>query len=110
MDDKDKNVIEQIFDKINDVVETVATVAADALSQAMEPDPVKSDQQPISEPTMPLMPVHVPIKGTRAKQSAKKAAKKSPKKAAAKSGPKKSTKTVKKPTRKKVAKKKNAKR
>jgi len=69
MDDKDKNVIEQIVDKINDVVETVATVAADALSQAMEPDPVKSDQQPISEPTMPLMPVHAPTKRTTAKKA-----------------------------------------
>ena len=71
MDDKDKNVIEQIVDKINDVVETVATVAADALSQAMEPDPVKSDQQPISEPPIPftVMPVHAPTKKPRAKKA-----------------------------------------
>jgi hypothetical protein len=71
MDDKDKNVIEQIVDKINDAVETVATVAADALSQAMEPDPVKEDHQPISEPPMPftVMPVHAPTKKPRAKKA-----------------------------------------
>jgi hypothetical protein len=69
MGDKDKNVIEQIVDKINDVVETAATVAADALSQAMEPGPAKSDQQPTSKPTMPLMPVRAPTNRTTAKKA-----------------------------------------
>jgi hypothetical protein len=47
MDDKDKNVIEQIVDQVNDFVETIANTASDALDHAMEPSPVKLDEQPI---------------------------------------------------------------
>jgi hypothetical protein len=49
MDDKDKNVIEQIVDTVNDFVESFANTAAEALDQAMEPSPVKLDEQPISD-------------------------------------------------------------
>ena len=51
MDDKDKNVIEQIVDTVNDFVESFANTAAEALDQAMEPSPVKLDEQPISDAT-----------------------------------------------------------
>ena len=47
MDDKDKNLIEQIVDTVNDFVESFANTAAEALDQAMEPSPVKLDEQPI---------------------------------------------------------------
>ncbi len=49
MDDKDKNLIEQIVDTVNDFVESFANTAAEALDQAMEPSPVKLDEQPISD-------------------------------------------------------------
>jgi hypothetical protein len=38
-DDKEKSIVEKMVDKINDVVENLATTAADALQHAMEPDP-----------------------------------------------------------------------
>ena len=37
----DKNVIEQLVDKINDAVENIATTASEALQHAMEPEPEK---------------------------------------------------------------------
>ncbi len=40
MGDRDKNILEKLVDTINDVVETVTITAADALSDAMEPDQV----------------------------------------------------------------------
>jgi hypothetical protein len=40
MGDTDKNIIEKLVDTINDVVETATITAADALNDAMEPDPV----------------------------------------------------------------------
>jgi hypothetical protein len=49
MDDKDKNVIEQIVDKVNDFVEDIASTASDALDQAMEQTAVKQDGQPTSD-------------------------------------------------------------
>ena len=39
MGDTDKNIIEKLVDTINDVVETATITAADALNDAMEPDP-----------------------------------------------------------------------
>jgi hypothetical protein len=50
-DDKDKNVIEQIVDKVNDFVETIANTASDALDNAIEPASVKPNRQP--EPHLP---------------------------------------------------------
>jgi len=49
MVDKDKNVIEQIVDTVNDFVETVANTASDALDKAMEQTAAKPDEQPISD-------------------------------------------------------------
>jgi hypothetical protein len=49
MDDKDKNVIEQIVDKVNDFVEDIASTASDALDQAMEQTAAKPDEQPTSD-------------------------------------------------------------
>jgi hypothetical protein len=49
MDDKDKNVIEQIVNKVNDFVEHIAVTASDAIDQAMEQTAAKPDEQPISD-------------------------------------------------------------
>jgi hypothetical protein len=46
-DDKDKNVIEQLVDKVNDFVETIANTASDALDDAIEPASVKPNRQPM---------------------------------------------------------------
>ena len=47
VDDKDKNVIEQLVDKVNDFVETIAKTASDALDDAIEPASVKPNRQPV---------------------------------------------------------------
>jgi len=110
-DDKEKNVIEKLVDKINDAVESIATTASDALQQAMEPEPVKPDEQPIAYMPMagdglldPAMPAVViiprrkkPTSKKGPKRSAKKAAKKTAEKSAKKGAEKKS------PTKKKKA-------
>jgi hypothetical protein len=49
MVDKDKNVIEQIVDTVNDFVEIVANTASDALDKAMEQTAARPDEQPISD-------------------------------------------------------------
>jgi hypothetical protein len=120
-DDKDKNVIESLVDKINDAVENITTTASEALQNAMEPDPVKPGEQPVAFMPMagdglladPAMPLFVVIP-RRKKSTSKKAPKRSAKKAAKKAAKKLAKKTAKKPSAKKVghtavAKKKTAK-
>jgi hypothetical protein len=120
-DDKDKNVIESLVDKINDAVENITTTASEALQNAMEPDPVKPGEQSIAIMPMavdglladPAMPLFVVIP-RRKKSTSKKAPKRSAKKAAKKAAKKSAKKTAKKPPAKKVgrtavAKKKTAK-
>jgi hypothetical protein len=46
-DDKDKNVIEKLVDKINEAVENITTTVSDAVQHAMEPDPVKPGEHPL---------------------------------------------------------------
>jgi hypothetical protein len=99
-DDKEKSIVEKMIDKINDVVENIATTASDALNHAMEPEPVKPDDVVImptagdgllADPMMPPMPVVIPKK--KQKAPAKRApAKIPPKKAAAKKATKESSK------------------
>jgi hypothetical protein len=109
-DDKDKNVIEQLVDKINDAVEKIATTASEALQHAMEPEPEKPGEQPVAlmpmagdglVADMALPPVVVAPR--RKKSTSKKAPKTSPKKVAKKAAKKSAKKTVKKSSAKKKA-------
>ncbi len=132
-DDKDKNVIEKLVDKINDAVENITTTVSDAVQHAMEPDPVRPSEQPVAYMPMagdglladPMMPPFVVIPGRKkstsknapkesGKKAAKKTVKKSAKKAAKKLSAQKTKKAAKawKPTagRKSVGRKKTAKR
>jgi hypothetical protein len=43
-DDKDKNVIEKLVDKINDAVENITTTVSDAVQHAMEPRPREAER------------------------------------------------------------------
>ena len=98
-DDKDKNVIEQFVDKINDAVEKIATTASEAFQHAMEPEPEKPAEHPVA-----LMPtagdglvadmVHPPVVKVprRKKSTSKKGQKTSPAKKAAKKSAKKAAK------------------
>jgi hypothetical protein len=124
-DDKDKNAIEKLVDKINGAVENITTTVSDAVQHAMEPDPVKLGEQPVAYMPIaladPMMPPFVVIprrkKSTSknvpkesGKKAAKKTVKKSAKKAAAKLSAQKKKKAAKawKPTagRKSVGRKK----
>jgi hypothetical protein len=115
-DDKDKNVIEKLVDKINDAVENIATTASAALQHAMEADRVKPGEQvvfmPVAGdglidplmPSAPMMPVVIPKK--KRKPVAKRtSAKTPPKKATAKTAGKSSSKKAAKKAAKKTAKK-----
>jgi cell division septation protein DedD len=73
MDGKDKNVVEQIADQVNDLFEGIANTASDAFDRAIEPAPVKPARQ-----SVPAYEFPVP-ESTRAdakKRPAKKSAKK----------------------------------
>jgi hypothetical protein len=126
-DDKNKNVVEKLVDKINDVVEKVVTTASDAAQHAMEPDPDRPDGQPVaympmagdgfvSDPMLPaMMPIYAPKKRRPARKKAKSPAKKvakRPVKTTDNKSRKLTTKKSKKPAKKsakKTAKKKGAK-
>ena len=122
-DDEEKNVIEKLVDKINDVVENMATTASEALQHAMEPEPEKPDEQAVAFMPMagdglvagtampPLVIVPRRKKSISKKapaKSAKKATKKSGKKTVSKSSAKKKDAKARKPAagRKAMAKKK----
>jgi hypothetical protein len=105
-DDKEKSIVEKMVDKINDVVENLATTAADALQHAMEPDPKPEPEQvagtsneqvyiPEANDPAPLIlskpavkkrkgPVKLAPSKMPPKEAAKKASKKSSKKTATK--------------------------
>jgi hypothetical protein len=102
-DDKDKNVIEKLVDKINDAVENITTTVSDAVQHAMEPDPVRPSEQPVAYMPMagdglladPMMPPFVVIP-RRKKATSKNAPKESGKKAAKKTVKKSAKKAAKK--------------
>src|SRR4051794_26844718 len=109
-DDKDKNAIDRLVDKINDAVENITTTVSDAVQHAMEPDPVKPGEHPVAYMPMaladPMMPPFVVIprrkKSTSKnapKESGKKAAKKTVKKSAKKAARKLSAQKKKKATK-----------
>ena len=46
--DKEKSGIEKMIDKINDAVESIVNIAAEAAIKALEPDTPKNTEQPIA--------------------------------------------------------------
>jgi hypothetical protein len=116
MDDKEKSLFESVTDTIKNTVD----IAADAAKKALEPEPLKPDEEvvvvpaPVGADLIAPMPPMVTIvtKKRRAapkKPTSKKAAKKAPAKAAKKSTQaKKSAKKATKKTTKQSAKKSKA--
>ena len=99
----DKNVIEQLVDKINDAVENMATTASEALQHAMEPEPEKPGGRPVAlmpmagggdgllaETAVPPVVMTPRRKKSTSKQALKKPAKRAAKKAAKKTAKKSS--------------------
>jgi hypothetical protein len=76
MGDKEKGVIEQIADTVNDIVEELANTASGALDDAAEPAEKKPDRQsvPSYEFPVPDLPVNPPS-GLSTKASGKQAMK-----------------------------------
>jgi hypothetical protein len=75
MDDKEKNIIEQIADKVNDAFENIANNASEAFDQAIEPAPVKPVKQSVPAYEFPVPESTRPdAKKRPAKKSAKKPA------------------------------------
>ena len=110
MDDKDKNVVEKLVDKINDVVEGIMTTTADAIDHAIKPEPLKSGDKVLLVPMAsdgadPMMPVVIPKK--KRKAAARAPTKISPKKASTKKASKKSSKKTEKKAKSQTAAKKN---
>lgn len=119
-DDKEKSFVEKMVDKINDVVENLATTASDAVQFAMEPNPKPEPEQvartaneqvyiPEAIDPAPLIlskPAvekrKVPVRLAPSKMPPKKAA---AKKANKRSSKKSATKSAKKPAKKSLAKK-----
>jgi hypothetical protein len=54
MDDKEKNIIEQIADKVNDAFENIANSASEALEQPVEPAAVKPVRQSVPAYEFPV--------------------------------------------------------
>jgi hypothetical protein len=79
MGDKEKGVIEQIADTVNDIVEEIANTASGALDDAAEPPHKKPDRQsvPSYEFPIPDLPVNPPP-GLSKKASGKQARGKHP--------------------------------
>jgi Glu-tRNA(Gln) amidotransferase subunit E-like FAD-binding protein len=99
----DKNVIEQLVDKINDAVENMATTASEALQHAMEPEPEKPGGRSVAlmpmagggdgllaETAVPPVVMTPRRKKSTSKQAPKKPAKRAAKKAAKKTAKKSS--------------------
>jgi hypothetical protein len=124
MDDKDKS----IFDTVTDSIKNTINIATEAAKHAIEPEPLKPDEEvvlipPVGAPDLvnPMPPMYAVVKKKRraskrvakaAKTSKSKTAKKSPAKAAKKSKAKKSAKKAmpkKKKSKAKAAPKKTAK-
>jgi hypothetical protein len=119
MDDKEeKSVIEQMVDKINDAVENLVNTASEAAMKALEPEPLKkNEEQPIaslplagdglvSDPRLAIPPVALapatpkrPAPRTAAKKSGKKSANQTAESATKKSANKKSNKSAEQSTK-----------
>ena len=81
MDDKDKNVVEQIADKVNDLFEDIANTASDAFERAIEPAPVKGARQSVPAYEFPAPDTINPVtskKPNAKKRPVKKSAKNQP--------------------------------
>ena len=53
MDDKDKNVVEQIADSVNDLVESIANTASEALEPATQSSGPKPERQSVPDYEFP---------------------------------------------------------
>jgi hypothetical protein len=81
MDGKDKNVVEQIADKVNDLFEGIANTASDAFDRPIEPAPVKPVRQSVPAYEFPAPDTINPVaskKPNAKKRPAKKSAKNQP--------------------------------
>jgi hypothetical protein len=111
-EDKDKNVIEQLVDKVNDFVETITNTASDALDDVVEPASVRPNKQAVPSYEFPVpdspatsAPVQTKKRATKktigtSKISGKKAAVMSRKKLKRKTAARNAKKTAKKPSKK----------
>jgi hypothetical protein len=80
MDDKEKNIIEQIADKVNDLFEGIANTASDAFDRPIEPAP-KPVRQSVPAYEFPAPDTINPVaskKPNAKKRPAKKSAKNQP--------------------------------
>jgi hypothetical protein len=82
MDDKEKNVIEQIADKVNDLFENIANTASEAFDQPIEAAPVKPVRQSVPAYEFPVPDSSNQTVSTKKPPAKKRAAKKSAKKSA----------------------------
>jgi hypothetical protein len=81
MDGKDKNVVEQIADEVNDLFEGIANTASDAFDRPIEPAPVKPVRQSVPAYEFPAPDTIKPVdskKPNAKKRPAKKSAKNQP--------------------------------
>jgi hypothetical protein len=81
MDGKDKNVVEQIADQVNDLFEGIANTASDAFDRAIEPAPVKPARKSVPAYEFPAPDTTNPVatkKRAAKKRSANKSAKNPP--------------------------------
>ena len=72
MDDRDKNVVEQIVDSVNDLVESVANTASEALEPATHSPGPKPKRQSVPDYEFPAPsganPLSTPMKKPAAKK------------------------------------------
>ena len=72
MDDKDKNVVEQIVDGVNDLVESIANTASEALEPATRSPGPKPKRQSVPDYEFPAPsganPLSTPMKKPAAKK------------------------------------------
>jgi hypothetical protein len=74
MDDKEKNVVEQIVDSVNDLVESIANTASEALEPATQSSGPKPKRQSVPDYEFPASSrantVSTPVKKPAAKKKA----------------------------------------
>ena len=72
MDEKDKNVVEQIVDSVNDLVESIANTASEAFEPATQSSGPKPERQSVPDYEFPAPssanPVSPPVKKPAAKK------------------------------------------
>jgi hypothetical protein len=71
MDDKEKSVIEQIADKLNDVVENIANTASEALDTPTQPPGQKPKRQSVPDYEFPSSAAAGGIEAGKASRDAK---------------------------------------